>query len=296
MTGPTRSQHDPLRQVTASVVRWRGNTNEVFGDELVSEEPLEIRVRNTAPNSTTAFETLAVVMRTPGQDDELAAGFLFSEGLLVGRGELASIRPGADPDGLPSDNVVDVTPAPGVDLAKRAHDEGYSRKFAVSASCGVCGKNTVSAACAVLPRLPDDGFVVAPEMLYSLPDRLRAGQRVFSQTGGLHGAGIFDRGGNLIALREDIGRHNAVDKLIGRAMLDAALPLRRRILMVSGRLSFEIVLKALAAGIPLIAAVSAPSSLAIDLAEAGGITIAAFLRGSSVNVYTHPQRIAHHKP
>ena len=293
MSGPTRSRYDPLRQITARVVRWRGNEREIVSDELVAEEPLEIRIRAAiAPNGCPTFETLAVVMRTPGQDDELAVGFLFSEGLLVGRGEIADIRPGADPDGLPSDNVIDVTPVDGVDLAKRARDEGYSRKFAVNASCGVCGKNTVSAACAVLPRLPEDGFAVPPEVLYSLPDRLRAGQRVFSQTGGLHGAGIFDRGGNLIALREDIGRHNAVDKLIGRAMLDSALPLRRRILMVSGRLSFEIVLKALAAGIPVIAAVSAPSSLAIDLAESGGITLAAFLRGTSVNVYTHPGRIA----
>lgn len=292
MFGPTRSRHDPLRQMTAPIVRWHGDAREVVGDELVVEEPLEIRVCGTSSNGNPGYETLAVVMRTPGQDNELAAGFLFSEGLLVGRGEIASIRPGSDSDGLPSDNVVDVTPAAGVDLARRARDEGYSRKFAVNASCGVCGKNTVSATCAVLPRVPDDDFVVAPEMLYSLPDRLRAGQHVFSQTGGLHGAGIFDRGGNLIALREDIGRHNAVDKLIGRALLDSALPLQRRILMVSGRLSFEIVLKALAAGIPMIAAVSAPSSLAIDLAEAGGITLAAFLRGTSVNVYTHPQRVA----
>lgn len=293
MSGPTRSHHDPLRQVTASVVRWHGNIRQAVSDELVAEEPLEIRVRTTGPDGRPMYETLAVVMRTPGKDEELAVGFLFSEGLLVGRGEIASIRPGTDPDGLPSDNVLDVTPTLGVDLAKRALDAGYSRKFAVNASCGVCGKNTVSAACAVLPRLPDDGFVVTPEVLYTLPDRLRASQQVFSQTGGLHGAGVFDRGGNLIAVREDIGRHNAVDKLVGRALLDAALPLRRRILMVSGRLSFEIVLKALAAGIPVIAAVSAPSSLAIDLAESGGVTIAAFLRGASVNVYTHPQRIAH---
>ena len=292
MSSPTRSQLDPLRQVTAPVVRWHGNEREVVGDELVTEEPLEIRVRGTGPDGEPAYETLAVVMRTPGQDDELAAGFLFSEGLLASRDEIATIQPGTDSDGLPSDNVVDVIPTPGVDLARRAHDEGYSRKFAVNASCGVCGKNTVSAACAVLPRLPEDGFVVAPDLLYRLPERLRAEQRVFSQTGGLHGAGIFDRDGELIALREDIGRHNAVDKLIGRALLDATLPLRGCVLMVSGRLSFEIVLKAMAASIPVLAAVSAPSSLAIDLAESAGVTIAAFLRGSSVNVYTHPHRVA----
>ncbi|MGH2516944.1 MAG: formate dehydrogenase accessory sulfurtransferase FdhD [Ktedonobacterales bacterium] len=288
---PSRSEFDPLRQVTTPIVRWRGTTAEQVSDELVAEEPLEIRVKCRSASGKTTYETLAVVMRTPGQDDELAAGFLFSEGLLVGRGEIATIAPGFDTDGLPSDNVIDVTPTPGVDLAQRAHDEGYSRKFAVNSSCGVCGKNTVSAACAVLPPVPKDDFFVSPEVMYALPDTLRSVQRVFNATGGLHGAGIFDRGGNLIGVREDIGRHNAVDKLVGRALLDGALPLRRRILMVSGRLSFEIVLKALAAGIPLLAAVSAPSSLAIDLANTGGITLAAFVRGASMNVYTHPERV-----
>ncbi|HLZ20878.1 MAG TPA: formate dehydrogenase accessory sulfurtransferase FdhD [Ktedonobacterales bacterium] len=288
---PSRSQFDPLRQVTTPIVRWQGVTREHIADELVAEEPLEIRVKCHAPDGTISHESLAVIMRTPGQDDELAAGFLFSEGLLVGRGELRGIEPGFDTDGLPSDNVVDVVTIPGVDLTQRARDEGYSRKFAVNASCGICGKNTVSAACAVLPPVPRDDFVISPELIYTLPDRLRTVQRVFDQTGGLHGAGIFDRGANLIGVREDIGRHNAVDKLIGRALLDGVLPLRRRILMVSGRLSFEIVLKALAAGIPLIAAVSAPSSLAIDLANIGGITITAFVRGTSMNVYTHPERV-----
>lgn len=291
MSMPSRSQSDPLRQVTSPIVRWHGTTPESISDELVAEEPLEIRVKSRSPDGKISYETLAVVMRTPGQDDELAAGFLFSEGLLVGRGELRGIEPGFDTDGLPSDNVIDVIATPGVDLAQRARDEGYSRKFAVNASCGVCGKNTVSSACAVLPPVSPDEFAVAPEIVYTLPDKLRPAQRVFNQTGGLHGAGIFDRGGNLIAVREDIGRHNAVDKLLGRALLDGALPLRRRILMVSGRLSFEIVLKALAAGIPFIAAVSAPSSLAIDLASSGGITIAAFVRGNTMNVYTHPERV-----
>jgi FdhD protein len=277
--------------VTTPIVRWQGAVCESVSDELVAEEPLEVRVKCQSKDGKITYETLAVIMRTPGQDDELAVGFLFSEGLLVGRGEIRGIAPGFDTDGLPSDNVIDVTPTPGVDLAQRARDEGYSRKFAVNASCGVCGKNTVSAACAVLPPVPIDDFFVSPEIIYGLPDKLRPAQRVFNQTGGLHGAGIFDRGGNLIAVREDIGRHNAVDKLIGRAMLDGALPLRRRILMVSGRLSFEIVLKALAAGIPIIAAVSAPSSLAIDLANSGGITIAAFVRGTTMNVYTSPERV-----
>jgi FdhD protein len=150
----------------------------------------------------------------------------------------------------------------------------------------------VAAACAVLTPLPTGDFVVPVRRLYSLPDQLRAEQKVFASTGGLHAAALFDHNATLLALREDIGRHNAVDKLIGRALLDGELPLQHRILLVSGRLSFEIVLKALTAGIPIIAAVSAPSSLAVDLAIGGGITIAAFLRGDNVNVYTYPERIA----
>jgi FdhD protein len=292
MSYPTRSQTDPLHQVTATVERWREDTCAVAGDELVAEEPLEIRARSLDTDGATHIETLAVVMRTPGHDDELAAGFLYSEGLIAGREELASLQPGTDGDGLPTDNVLDVLPARGVDLARRVREAGYSRQFAVNASCGICGKNTVAAACSALPPLPrDDGFVVAPQTLYTLPERLRAEQQVFSATGGLHAAGIFDASGALLALREDIGRHNAVDKLIGRALIDGALPLDTRILLVSGRLSYEIVLKALAARIPLIAAVSAPSSLAVDLAAAGGITLAAFLRAHGVNVYTHPQRV-----
>ena len=287
MSQPTRSQIAPLQQVMTGVLRWRGGISESVTDELVAEEPLEIRIRA----GDGATETLAVILRTPGHDDELAAGFLFSEGLLRARGELAALAPGVDPDGLPSDNVLDVVSAPDVDLLRRVHDEGYSRSFAVNASCGVCGKNSVATACATLPPIPLDGFAVAPETLYALPNRLHAQQRVFAHTGGLHAAGLFDATGTLLALREDIGRHNAVDKLLGHALLDGALPLRERILLVSGRLSFEIVLKALVAGIPLIAAVSAPSSLAVDLAAASGITVAAFLRGENVNVYTHPERM-----
>ncbi len=179
-----------------------------------------------------------------------------------------------------------------MDLARRVREEGYSRQFAVNTSCGVCGKNSVAAACAALPPVADGTLRLPPETLYPLPERLRAEQQVFSHTGGLHAAGLCDALGGVIAVREDVGRHNAVDKLIGRVVLDNALPLSEHILLVSGRLSFEIVLKALAAGIPLIAAVSAPSSLAVDLAERGNITLIGFLRGTSMNVYTHPWRIA----
>jgi FdhD protein len=280
---------DPLRQVSAPVVRWSGARGAAARDELAAEEPLDLRL---ADASDGPGETLAVIMRTPGHDDELAAGFLYGEGLLLGPHELLGFAPGGDPDGLPSDNVLLVRAAPGVDLARRVREEGYSRRFAVGSSCGVCGKNSVAAACAALPPLPPGGPILDPAVLYALPERLRAGQRVFAHTGGLHAAGLFDATGRLLALREDIGRHNAVDKLVGRALLDGALPLADRVLLVSGRLSFEIVLKALAAGIPLVAAVSAPSSLAVDLARAGNVTLAGFLRGRSVNVYTHPWRIA----
>lgn len=287
-SSPTRSTADPLRQVTAPLVRWRGAARTMASDELVAEEPLEVRLWQ---GDAARAETVAVIMRTPGHDEELAVGFLFGEGLLFDRGEVAALRTGLDADGLPSPNVLDVAPAAGVDLAARLRAGGYSRRFAVNASCGVCGKNSVAAACDTFPRLPLDDFTTTPAVLYRLPERLRGEQRVFGYTGGLHGAGLFDAGGALLALREDVGRHNAVDKLVGRALLDDGLPLRRRMLLVSGRLSFEIVLKALAAGINVIAAVSAPSSLAVDLAEAGGITLAAFLRGERVNVYTHPERI-----
>ncbi|HEY7832757.1 MAG TPA: formate dehydrogenase accessory sulfurtransferase FdhD [Ktedonobacterales bacterium] len=284
-----RSALDPLRQVSAGVVRWSGGASAPAWDELAVEEPLELRLPD-APDGTPGA-SIAAIMRTPGHDGELAAGFLFGEGLIRDTSELAGFAPGSDTDGLPDANALVVRPAPGVDLARRLREAGYSRQFAVNASCGVCGKNSVAAACAALPPLPDGALRLDPAILYTLPDRLRAEQRVFAHTGGLHAAGLFDAAGTLLALREDVGRHNAVDKLVGRALLDGALPLAGRVLLVSGRLSFEIVLKALAAGIPLVAAVSAPSSLAVDLAQTGNITLAGFLRGPGVNVYTHPWRI-----
>lgn len=291
METPTRSPLDPLRQTQVSLVHWSGDTARGRADELAAEEPLEVRARPSDAGGAARAESIAVILRTPGHDEELAVGFLFGEGILRAASEVSAVVPGSDLDGLPTDNVVDVVPVAGVDLLGRVRAEGYSRRFAVNASCGVCGKNSVAAACAALPPLPPDDVVVSPAMLYGLPERLRAGQDVFSHTGGLHAAALFDARGRLLGLREDVGRHNAVDKLVGRALLDGRLPLGERLLLVSGRLSYEIVLKALVARIPIIAAVSAPSSLAVDLAEASGITVAAFLRGESVNVYTHPARI-----
>ncbi|HZC08084.1 MAG TPA: formate dehydrogenase accessory sulfurtransferase FdhD [Ktedonobacterales bacterium] len=287
--GPMRSTLDPLRQVTSGVVRWRGATSGETRDELVAEEPLEIRARPSGSGATP--QTIAVIMRTPGHDDELAMGFLLSEGLIMRADEIAALDSGLDDDGLPSPNIIEVVSAAGLDLSQRMRESGYSRQFAVNSSCGVCGKNTVEAACALLPPVPLDGFNVAPATLYRLPDRLRAEQRVFSATGGLHGAALFDGAGQMVTVREDVGRHNAVDKLVGHALLAGQAPLGERILLVSGRLSFEIVLKALVARIPIVAAVSAPSSLAIDLARSGGVTLVGFLRGESCNVYTWPERV-----
>ena len=294
LPAPTRSRADPQRQATAALVRWQDGASTTSDDELVVEEPLELRLRlSGASDADEATEPLAIIMRTPGADDELAAGFLYSEGLIASASDLSGITTGQDSDGLPSPNALDITPAPGSDLLMRAREGGVSRAFAVNASCGVCGRNSIAAVCAAFPALvpSDEEPLITASALATLPDRLRAGQRVFASTGGLHAAGLFTADGELLALREDVGRHNAVDKLVGRALLDGALPLDRHILLVSGRLSFEILQKVVAAGIPLVAAVSAPSSLAVDLARASGVTLVAFLRGASMNIYTHPGRL-----
>jgi FdhD protein len=277
-TPPARSAQDPLRQITTRITRWQRAQAEMASDEVVAEEPLEVRLRD----GHGAARSLAVIMRTPGHDEELIAGFLYTEGLLRERNEIASLAAGLDEDGLPSPNILDVTPSANGDLAQRAEDGGYSRAFAVNASCGVCAKNSVAAACAAFPAVPIGAEIIAAQTLYQLPERVRAQQDVFSAT---------DLAGNLLGLREDVGRHNAVDKLIGRALLDGTLPLRDQILLVSGRMSFEIALKALAAGIPIVAAVSAPSSLAVEMCAAGGVTLVGFLRGETMNVYTHTERI-----
>ncbi|HEY7022287.1 MAG TPA: formate dehydrogenase accessory sulfurtransferase FdhD [Ktedonobacterales bacterium] len=286
-TPPARSAQDPLRQITTEIARWQGAKAETASDELVAEEPLEVRLRDDQGNA----RSLAVIMRTPGHDEELVVGFLYTEGLLRDGREIVSLAAGLDEDGLPSPNVLDMTPSAHAELARRVEEGGYSRAFAVNASCGVCGKNSVAAACAAFPVVSVGAEFVAAQTLYRLPDQLRVRQDVFSATGGLHAAALFNFDGNLVALREDVGRHNAVDKLIGRALLDGALPVREQILLVSGRMSFEIALKALAAGIPIVAVVSAPSSLAVEMCAAGGVTLVGFLRGETMNVYTHGERI-----
>lgn len=262
------------RRLTAGTVSERAET-------LVVEEPLEIRV-NGAP--------LTVTMRTPGSDVELAQGFLLTEGVIGQRDDIATVRycKGTDGDGMNSYNVLDVTLAPGVP----APEVGITRNFYTTSSCGVCGKSSLEAVRLSTRHSPgDDPSTVSSATLAALPTRLRSEQKVFAATGGLHGAALFDADGTMLVAREDIGRHNAVDKVIGWALESDRIPLSGTVLLVSGRASFELTQKAVMAGIPILAAVSAPSSLAVDLAAQSGLTLVAFLRGDSMNVYTRADRV-----
>ncbi len=261
-------------------------TTAARADLLAAEEPLGIRVDGTA---------LTMTMRTPGDDVELAAGFLVGEAIVRGRDDIAGMKvcDGTTCGHLNHTddeigNIVDVALTPGV-----AVSPGARRNFMTTSACGVCGKTSIDDI-RVLPQAPlsADGTVFAPAMLASLPDKLREAQRVFSSTGGLHAAGLFNAAGEMLAVREDVGRHNAVDKIVGWALLQDKLPLAGCALLVSGRASFELVQKAVLAGIPLLAAVSAPSSLAADLAEEAGLTLVGFPRGQSMNVYTGANRVA----
>jgi len=250
-------------------------------DRLAAEEPMEIRVFGPGQDAA----PVAVTMRTPGGDFELAAGFLFTEGLVSGREEIAQVSYCEDlPDEEQLYNVVTVR-------LNREWDAGAAkRNFYATSSCGICGKaslDEVEVHCSPVVS----GLEVSADVIRSMPDKLREGQRVFDQTGGLHAAGLFDASGALISLREDVGRHNAVDKLVGEALLANGLPLTDRVLQVSGRVSFEIVQKAAMGGIPVIAAISAPSSLAVEAGDRLGITIVGFVRDDRFNIYSHPQRI-----
>ncbi|MGW7007379.1 formate dehydrogenase accessory sulfurtransferase FdhD [Streptomyces sp. NPDC054933] len=264
------------------VLRIRDGAVGHRSDTLVAEEPLEIRLNG---------KPLAITMRTPGDDFALAAGFLVSEGVLGSADELASIVycAGATDDGANTYNVVDVTLAAGVPVP----DITLERNVYTTSSCGLCGKASLDAVTTTARwQLADTASVrLDPEVLAVLPDRLRAAQRVFDRTGGLHAAALFTPDGELLDVREDVGRHNAVDKLVGRALQQDLLPLSGSVLLVSGRASFELAQKAVMAGIPVLAAVSAPSSLAVDLAAEAGMTLVGFLRGSSMNVYAGEHRV-----
>jgi FdhD protein len=251
-------------------------------DTLAGEEPLEIRVNGTP---------LAVTMRTPGADMDLAVGFLVSEGVLGDAAGVTSMRycAGAAGDGTQTYNVLDVVLAPDVP----APDPSLARAFYTTSSCGLCGKASIDGV-RTRTRHPvaADPVTVPADVLAGLPDRVREAQAIFATTGGLHAAALLDVASDkVVVVREDVGRHNAVDKVVGAAARDARLPLAGTVLFVSGRASFELTQKALMAGIPVLAAVSAPSSLAVDLAVDGGLTLVAFLRGASMNVYAGAHRV-----
>jgi FdhD protein len=272
-------RHPPQRAKSTQVVEWDAGLRQVRLDDLVGEEPLEIRVGDAA---------LAVTMRTPGDDFELAAGFLFTEGVLSSAAQIARIAYGRGPDGTVSGNVVDVTlsggPVP--DLQR------LERHFVAASSCGICGKASIDAVRARALAPPTGDLRIAPALLCRLPQQLRSAQQLFGRTGALHGAALFNTDGALLIVREDVGRHNAVDKLVGHAMLQTELPLSNRILLVSGRGGFEIIQKAVVAGVPFVACVSAPSSLAVQLAREMGLTLVGFLRDRRFVVYSGEARVA----
>ena len=274
----------PIRRnvATALVREVRGGRAREHADRLAAEEPMEIRVEGPGSEAL----SVAVTMRTPGGDFELAAGFLFTEGLIGSRDEIRRVS--YCEDLAPDEQHYNVVT---VELTGAFDAERLKRNFYTTSSCGICGKATlehVEVACARVAPGPE----VSGEVISRLPNELRRAQRVFDQTGGLHAAGLFAPTGKLLSLREDVGRHNAVDKVVGEALLAGDVPLAGRILFVSGRTSFEIVQKAGVAGIPVVAAVSAPTSLAVDAADRLGMTVVGFVRDERFNVYTHPDRIA----
>jgi FdhD protein len=273
---PSLAREADSETVSIEILRCEdGQKPQRQSDVLVREEPLEIRVRG---------KSVAVTMRTPGRDPELAAGFLLSEGIVSRRDQIIEIAPCLESDTPQNTLNVFVAPSTEIDFAR------LTRHVFASSSCGVCGKASIESVHQHFSPV-ESSCTIAAEKLTTLPDRMRAAQTTFSQTGGLHAAAIFDLDGNLLVLREDAGRHNAVDKVLGWGFLENKLPFDSHVLLVSGRASFEIVQKALAARIPIIAAVSAPSSLAVEFAQESQQTLIGFLRGKTFNVYSHPERI-----
>jgi FdhD protein len=273
----------PIRRNVARVrtLTVREGSSAERPDVLAAEEPMEIRVAGPGQRAS----AVAVTMRTPGGDFQLAAGFLFTEALISGKDDVRRVSYCEDLSAEEQHyNVVTV------DLTRPFDESLLRRAFVSSSSCGICGKATlddVEVHCAPLATGP----TVEAATIVAMPDALRAAQRVFEQTGGLHAAGLFSPRGRLLALREDVGRHNAVDKIVGESLLAGDLPLADRVLQVSGRIGFEIVQKAARAGIPVLSAVGAPSSLAVDAAERLGMTLVGFVRDGRCNVYTHPERV-----
>ncbi len=269
-------------------------------DHVAAEEPLQIRLRSWAGE----HRDLTVTMRTPGDDFDLVAGFLVGEGMIRSADDLATMRycAGTDESGEQSFNVIDATLAPGVALPPSR----VERQVTTTSACGSCGTTSIEDVLTAAPGWPTDPTTVPADLLFGLPDRLRVAQSLFERTGGVHAAGLFRVGdvsgvsevgeagedSGLLCVREDVGRHNAVDKVIGWALREGRLPLTGTVLQVSGRASFELVQKAWQGGIPVLAAVGAPSSLAVELATEAGLTLVGFSRGASFNVYTHPERVS----
>ena len=264
-------------------------------DHVAAEEPLQIRLRSWAGE----HRDLTVTMRTPGDDFDLVAGFLVGEGMIRSADDLATMRycAGTDESGEQTFNVIDATLAAGVALPPSR----VERQVTTTSACGLCGTTSIEDVLTAAPGWPPDPTTVPADLLFGLPDRLRVEQSLFERTGGVHAAGLFRVGeigdgtgedSDLLCLREDVGRHNAVDKVIGWALREERLPLTGTVLQVSGRASFELVQKAWQGGIPVLAAVGAPSSLAVDLATEAGLTLIGFSRGASFNVYTHPERVS----
>jgi FdhD protein len=276
-TNPATPETAPERSVQLTqVTEWNDGRMLPHGDTLAAEEPLEIRIGNLP---------LTVTMRTPGHDEELAAGFLWSEGIVENPAQIAALRSYITSAGGKQNGVE-------AELRNCEFDPAdLQRNFFAASSCGICGKASIDAIRQRGLRAPSPDFRFDPELLCTLPDKLRAAQTVFSRTGGLHAAALFDTAGNLLALREDIGRHNAMDKVVGWALLQGRLPLSEHVMLVSGRGGFEIVQKALSAGLPILASVSAPSSLAVQLARQLGLTLVGFLRGRRFVVYSGSSRL-----
>lgn len=264
---------------STSLVRWHGGEFQTETDVLVAEEPLEIRV---------AGRPISVTMRTPEHDIELAAGFLLSEGVVRQREDILRIRSCPRTN---SGNSVDAVLSPEV----RFDFESLTRHVFAASSCGLCGKATIEAIRTRLePIAETEHLQISADLIAAMPDSMRRSQRAFDRSGGLHAAALFDHTGRLLTVREDVGRHNAVDKVLGRALLEGLLPLERHVLVVSGRASFEIMQKALAGRIPIVAAVSAPSSLAVEFAQANRQTLIGFLRDGRMNIYSGHERLGCH--
>ena len=274
----------PTSQRTTNVTSFDDGHARQRRDQVVTEEPLEVRVVAAGES-----RTVAITMRTPGADFELGAGFLFAEGVVTAKEQITGISYCQDSD-LPKEQLYNIVI---VELGSGARPDldSLERHFHVSSACGVCGKASLEAIALRGVKAVPDGPTIGPEIIASFPDKLRDAQKLFATTGGIHAAGLFTPDGALVEVREDVGRHNAVDKVLGWALLDGRLPLGDHILMVSGRSSFEIAQKALAAGVPVVCSVSAPSTLAIDVANEFGMTLVGFVRDGRFNVYAGPERI-----